>query len=351
MREMKVVIAMDSYKGCLSAREVCQTVSESLCDLHPGIQTRVVPMSDGGEGMVDCIGAVKDVEWIEPAVHDPLMRTIKARYAISRHSHSTTAYMEMASASGLTLLQPEERNPMVTTTYGVGEMIWDAVQRGCTDIVMGIGGSATCDGGKGMMDFLLPHLPLPVKITVACDVNNPLYGPNGSAYVFAPQKGASPEDVVRLDQRLREWHEWAIKEGLANEDHATQPGAGAAGGLGYALMAFLGAELTSGIQLMMQTVDLPSHLDDADLVITGEGCSDRQTLMGKVPYGILKLAQERHIPVYLLSGAIEDREMLEKSGFALVKSINEGDIRPLHELLLASVARENIRKTIGKINA
>lgn len=311
-------------------------------------------MSDGGEGMVDCIAEAIDATMVSTQVHDPLMQMIEAHYAIS--ADGSTAYMEMAAASGLTLVPKEKRNPMLTTTYGVGEMLLDATKRGCSKIVMGIGGSATCDGGKGMIECLKASSPHNLKteqpqhlitskphIIVASDVSNPLYGENGAAYVFAPQKGATPEQVRLLDEQLRNFARKTEARGIALPDLAEHPGAGAAGGLGYGLMAYLGATLQSGIDLMLDSIHFDEQTEGADFILTGEGKSDRQTLMGKVPKGVLTRAKVRGIPVHLLSGAIEDASALTEAGFASVASINEHDKRPLDVLMQRDVAMENLK--------
>lgn len=353
----KIVLAFDSFKGCLSAKEACHAAQSGIKTVCPDTEVVCLPMSDGGEGMVDCLTMALELTAHHVRVHGPLMEDVVASYAIS--ANGKTAYMEMASASGLMLVPVEKRNPMITTTYGVGEMVLDAVRKGCQEIVMGIGGSATCDGGKGMVEFLQPYIKTicgrclidsrEVKVTVASDVTNPMYGFLGAAYVFAPQKGANPEQVVLLDQQLRDFAEMTEKAGYATKELAQHPGAGAAGGLGYALMAYLNAELRSGIELMLDVVGFDNHLKGTDMILTGEGKSDCQTLMGKVPLGILRRAQCYAIPVSLLSGTIEDRDELLKAGFCHVLSINEEDTRPLRELLRKEVASDNLRKTIESL--
>lgn len=328
----------------MTGKEACRAAALGLQEQYPDADIVCLPMSDGGEGMVDCIAESVGAKIVKVEVHDPLMQTIDASYAISPDGE--TAYMEMAAASGLTLVPTDKRNPMVTTTYGVGEMLLDAVRRGCKKIVMGIGGSATCDGGKGMIESLNGHLPLPVEIIVASDVSNPLYGENGASYVFAPQKGATPEQVKRLDERLRSFARETEAKGIALPDLAEQPGAGAAGGLGYGLMAYLGATLKSGIDLILDTIHFEEQIKDADFILTGEGKSDKQTLMGKVPYGILNRAMRQGIATHILSGAIEDKASLLKAGFSSVHSINEHDLRPLYILMQKSVAMENMRQAI-----
>ena len=256
----------------------------------------------------------------------------------------------MAATSGLTLVPENKRNPMLTTTYGVGDMIIDAAKRGCKEIVMGIGGSATCDGGRGMIQCLRDNgysLPSPLlpHITVASDVTNPLDGELGASYVFAPQKGATPEQVKVLDERLREFAKETETLGLATHSLALHPGAGAAGGLGYGLMAYLKAEMKSGIDIILSISAFDEAITDASLIITGEGKSDSQTLMGKVPHGVLNHGKEHDIPVWLLSGGIENKDLLAQH-FDVVRSINEGDKRPLATLLQPDVAKGNLRGTV-----
>lgn len=357
----------------MTAKDACHAATSGLHERYvqdcPNAEILCLPMSDGGEGMVECIAEAIDVERVNVEVHDPLMQMIEAQYAVS--ADGTTAYMEMAAASGLTLVPKDKRNPMLTTTYGVGEMILDAVERGCKQIVMGIGGSATCDGGKGMVECLDGHLPLPIDIIVASDVCNPLYGENGAAFVFAPQKGATPEQVKLLDEQLRNFARETESKGIALPDLAHHPGAGAAGGLGYGLMAYLGATLLSGIDFLLDTIQFDEQIKGADFILTGEGQSDKQTLLGKtmikqeksdtchdyaereqtmlptkVPEGILKRAMKQNIPVHLISGAIENATELKEAGFASVHSINENDDRPLDILMQKDVAQANMKATV-----
>ena len=347
---MKIVLAFDSFKGCMTAQEACHTAAEAILEKMPSAEVVECPLSDGGEGLVDCVERILNVKRVNLKTHDPLMKIIDASYVISEDGK--TAYMEMAATSGLTLVPEDKRNPMLTTTYGVGDMIIDAARRGCKEIVMGIGGSATCDGGRGMIQCLRdkgytlpsPHLPY---ITVASDVTNPLYGELGASYVFAPQKGATPEQVQILDERLREFAKETETLGLATPSLALHPGAGAAGGLGYGLMAYLKAEMKSGIDIILSINAFDDIIKGASLVITGEGKSDAQTLMGKVPHGVLKHSKKPNIPAWLISGVIDDNDLTNH--FALVKSINEGDNRPLATLLQPSVAKENLRKTLTNI--
>ena len=347
---MKVVLAFDSFKGCMSAEEACLSATHGILMDNPSVDVVAIPLSDGGEGLVECVAKMLPVQKVSCQAHSPLLVGMDASYATSEDG--STAYMEMATTSGLTLVPPHKRNPLNTSTYGVGDMIADAMHRGCSHIIMGIGGSATCDGGRGMLDSLrdkgisfdsVPH------ITVACDVTNPLYGTNGAAYVFGPQKGATPEQVIELDERLRAFAHNLERRGLATPEMADTPGAGAAGGLGYGLLACLHATLKPGIDIILDIADFDAAIADADLVITGEGKSDAQTLMGKVPQGVLNRCLRQGIPCHLLSGAIENRDELMAAGFTSVSSINAGDTRPLDILMQCHVAMENMTAAVKRL--
>jgi glycerate kinase len=272
------------------------------------------------------------------------MRPVTAKYLL----HDEMAVIEIAQASGLTLLTKEERNPMVATSYGTGQLVADAVCKGARHIIIGLGGSATSDCGMGMLKALIDIFAKhgqwddvealkDVRFTIASDVENPLYGEKGAAHVFAPQKGATPEMVLRLDERAIKFAELSAKH--FGYDRSQQAGAGAAGGLGYAFMQYLNAKSMSGIQLLLDTIRFKELVADADLIITGEGSADRQTLMGKLPMGILE--QAGHTPVYLIAGRISDREELLNAGFARVDCINPPDIT-LEEAMRKEVARQNI---------
>lgn len=346
---LKIVVAFDSFKGCITAEEACNAAADGIGRVQPEAEVVKLPLSDGGEGLVECVRRMQPVADVGLWVHGPLMDMTYCSYAIS--PDGKTAYMEMAAASGLTLVPEDRRNPQLTTTYGVGEMIADAVGRGCSRIVMGIGGSATCDAGEGMLEALRDNgcLQTPCKFTVACDVGNPLYGENGAAYVFAPQKGATPEQVVALDNRLRAFARKTEEAGMVPPDMAYCPGAGAAGGLGYAFLAYLNAELRPGIDIILDMARFDETIHHADLVITGEGKSDAQTMMGKVPCGVWKRCARAGVPVWLLSGSIDDADSLLARHFSLVRSINENDLRPLEQLLLPEVATENISQTVRRL--
>lgn len=339
---MKICLAFDSYKGCLSATDVCKAAAEGLLAAKPDAEIVSLPLSDGGEGLVDCFVSIGKAHPVQVVVHGSLMEKVIATYAIS--SDNLTAYVEMASACGLTLVPPHRRNPLLTTTYGLGELLIDAQKRGVKHVILGIGGSATCDAGIGMLEALGDNSLTDIKITVACDVTNPLYGPMGAAYVFAPQKGATPEQVEQLDMRLRTFARVTEKRGLASGADALKPGTGAAGGLGYALLAYLKAELRSGIDIVLDACGFDAQLSDADLVITGEGCSDSQTVNGKVAAGVLRRSKLRGIKTILMSGQIHDSEQLLVLGFDQLICINEGDSRSMEQLLQPDVAAENIRR-------
>lgn len=346
---LKFVLAFDSFKGCISAQEACDAAADGIHSAFPKAEVVKLPLSDGGEGLVECIRRMLPTVDIALNVHGPLMDAVRCSYAMS--PDGKTAYMEMAVASGLTLVPEDRRNPLDATTYGVGEMIAHAVGRGCERIVMGIGGSATCDAGEGMLKALSDHdcLNTSCRFVVACDVSNPLYGENGAAYVFAPQKGATPEQVVILDNRLRAFAHRTGKAGMASPDMSFRPGAGAAGGLGYAFLTYLNAELRSGIDIMLDIARFDEMIQDADIVITGEGRSDAQTMMGKVPCGVRKRCMKAAVPIWLLSGSIDDTGSVLSSHFNRVHSINERDSRPLTQLLLPQVAKENISRTVKRL--
>lgn len=334
----------------MSASDACFAASEGLSICYPNADIVSIPLSDGGEGLVECVERIIPVKKVCCQAHSPLLLDMTASYAIS--SDGLTAYMEMAATSGLTLVPPHRRNPLLTSTYGVGDMIADAMERGCSHIVMGIGGSATCDGGRGMLDSLtdknIPFDSVP-PITVACDVTNPLYGTDGAAYIFGPQKGATPEQVIELDQRLRLFARDLEERGLASPEMADVPGAGAAGGLGYGLLTCLHATLKPGIDIILDITGFDAAIADADFVITGEGKSDTQTLMGKVPQGVLNRSMRQGISVHLLSGAIENQHELMAAGFSSVSSVNAGDTRSIDILMQRHVAMANMTAAVQRI--
>ena len=373
-----MIVAIDSFKGCLTSAEANQAASEGVLDKMPDAKVVQVPVSDGGEGFMEAFQAAMGGELVEVNVKDPLMRTIVAQYLLQ----DDTGVIEIAMASGLTLLSPEERNPMVATSYGTGQLVVDAVRKGCKHIIVGLGGSATSDSGIGMLQAISAsfakhgnwddvHELDDVRFTIATDVTNPLCGENGAAYVFAPQKfaikrelseldsiaereqtrpqvkGATPELIEALDARAKRFAEASAKH--LGRDCQNNPGAGAAGGLGYAFLQYLNADCRSGIDLLLDTIHFDALLQDADLVITGEGSADRQTLMGKLPFGILQCAQRHHVPVMLIAGRIGDEQILLDAGFSRVACINPPGL-PLEIAMQPATAKENIIIAVHNIS-
>ena len=370
---MKYIIACDSFKGSCSSEQVAESVEKGILSVVPDAEIVKVAVADGGEGTASTLTNALGGKPIEVKTHDPLMREKTSSYGYMEHSG--TAIMEMAESSGLPLISPSERNPLKTTTFGTGEMIADALKRGCRKFIVGIGGSATNDGGMGMMQALGvaffdkdnnvlgqggSELSRVARIdtssilsglaesnfTIICDVNNPLFGENGAAYIFAPQKGASPNDVEQLDNGLRNYAE-ALKKELG-KDIADIPGSGAAGGMGAAFLAFLPAVLTPGIHCVLDALNFDGLLDGADLVITGEGKIDTQTAMGKVPAGVLEYASRHSIPVIALAGCVEDTETLNDAGFLSVFSIQSAPVS-LEKAMKTHYAMKNIERTAAQI--
>ena len=346
---MKIVAAFDSFKGCLTARQACGAALEAVLSQHPQARTLALPLSDGGEGLVDCLRVLPGMHSHRCRVRGPLGDVVEAEYL----SDGGTAVIEVASACGLTLVEASRRDVMNADTYGVGQLIADALRSGCGKLVIGLGGTATCDGGCAMVEALrdggVDMKALGAEVVLASDVNNPLCGPEGAARVFAPQKGATAAQVEELEERLRAFARKTEEEGWASPDLARYPGAGAAGGLGYALMAYLGARMQSGIETVLSLLGFDEAIRDADLVLTGEGKSDRQTLMGKAPSGVLRHSLEAGVPVALLSGAVEDEAALKAAGFACVESINEGDCRPLEELMRPETATAQLQEAVRRV--
>ena len=368
----KIVLAIDSFKGCLSSKEIEQCIAEEIHRILPSCQTVCIPIADGGEGMLDTLIEATQGTFVSTQAHDPLMRIRPTRYGIL--GDQRTAIIEMAEINGLTTLSPIERNPMKTSTYGTGELIKDALEKGFCRFIIGIGGSATNDAGMGMMQALGAHLydkqgneleqggkimeqiahidlnhlhPALKEATfiVACDVQNPFCGPQGAAYVFARQKGASEEQIRQLDEGMR--HLALLIERDFSYNINKVKGAGAAGGLGGAFATFLQAHLQSGIDLLLDAVDFDRKITNADWIITGEGKADRQTAEGKVPAGVLKRAKKANIPVMLIAGKVEDKACLQQMGFARIVKISPDNL-PLEEAMRPEVTRENIRRAIGR---
>ncbi len=328
---MKVAVAVDSFKGSLSTYEAGNAVSIGIKRAFPSADVLLFPIADGGEGSAEVIVGANAGAWKKVWVKDPLGRKIEARYGLLRQKR--TAIIEIAAAAGITLITAEERNPMFTTTYGVGELIKDAVAEGCNSFIIGLGGSATNDGGIGMLSALgfefLDERGAPVPFgaeglskikkikadnalpalrdchfLVACDVQNPLCGENGCSAVYGPQKGADEKTVSFMDEAMERF---AIhtKELYPSSDGNT-PGCGAAGGLGFAFTCYLQGKLQSGIELILSQIDIEEVLPSVDIVVTGEGRLDGQSYMGKVPVGVAKLAKKYGKPVLSFSGGVTD---------------------------------------------
>ena len=339
----------------MTSLEAGSAAREGILSSRSDAEVTVLPVSDGGEGMLDAFTAALGGTVRTVAAHDALGRPIVARYGVA----SETAIIESAEAAGLTLLAADERNPLTATTHGVGELIRAAIEGGCRRLIVGLGGSATSDCGMGMLEALGVRIAddsidttrfignsHDVEVIIASDVNNPLYGPQGAAAVFAPQKGATAEQVVVLDERAR--HFAAICSRTMGRDCSSLPGAGAAGGMGYALMQFFGATMRAGADLLLDLLHFDTLVDGATMVVTGEGSADRQTLMGKLPYSIMRRAARHGVPTALLAGRINDSDALIDAGFAVVTSINPPEM-PLAECLRPETARRNLAATIATL--
>jgi len=342
---MNVVLAIDSFKGCASSQELSAWIEEGIKEVYTEASVSACYIADGGEGMLEAIMRNVKGNVVTCAVHDPLMNPIMAQYGILEDGK--TAVIEMAQAAGLPLVPKDKRNPLLTTTFGVGELVKDAVMRGCRTFIVGIGGSATNDAALGMMQALgyrfwdeegnalglggeilekvhriddslaLPELKN-CEFIVACDVDNVMYGSRGSAHIYAGQKGADAAMIERLDAGMKHFTE--VLKNTLGKDVALNSGSGAAGGMGGGMQAFLDAKLRSGIEIILDQIGFDAHLKDATLVITGEGRIDKQSLMGKVLSGVSKRAQKAGVPLIALGGGIAD-ELEEHEGVDALFSI------------------------------
>lgn len=371
---MKIIIAPNSFKESLSAAEVATAIKEGFAHIFPRAEYICLPLADGGEGTTAALVNACQGKWVELEVEDPLGRTITTQYGLLPNG---TAVMEMAAASGLHLLQPSERNPLLTSSYGTGQMIAHATLNGAKHIIIGIGGSATNDGGAGMLEALGIRFldkngqPLPKggkalaqlaqidvsgslktlinipPITVACDVNNPLTGTQGASIVFGPQKGATPEMVIQLEHALKHYAQIVQQTGFPDTQHLA--GSGAAGGLGFSLRTFLNATIQSGIDLVLQTTQLSQYLPNTDLIITGEGKMDEQTLFGKVPMGVLKLAKSHQIPIIGIAGSVGTQtQLLRQHGFSAIFPSIPNIATPAE---IFAQTKENLTRTATQIAA
>ncbi len=376
---MKILIAPDKFKGALNAREVAENIAKGLHDALPDATIEIVPMADGGEGTAEVICNARGGSWVQCKAHDPLGREIDVRYAWI--GDEKLAVIEMSEASGMRRLPESERDPLRSTTFGIGEMILDAVSRGASEIIIGLGGSATNDGGFGMARALgfrffsdaneftdgvselakLTSIETPVaagvspanartqstrprrlsglKIIAAVDVRNPLLGENGATRVFGPQKGATENDIDTLEQALTRLADVVAKE--FEVDYRNEPGAGAAGGLGFGLMSFCGAKIRPGFDVVAEAVGLEAKIEDADIVITGEGSLDRQTLEGKTPAGVARLARKLGKPVFAMVGRVTNDRGVREVFNAVYENARAGMSQEENMKRAAELLREN----------
>lgn len=367
-KKIKIVAASDSFKGSLSSLEAGEAIREGVLRAIPDAEVVVVPVADGGEGTSGSLAQAMEVRPIECTVHGPLGDNVIARYGIS--GDGRTAIMEMAQASGITLIEGRPY-PLKASTFGTGEMIKDALGRGVRTILIGIGGSATNDGGTGLLEALgvrffdaegteiagcggnlgriaeidlgsMDERAKSVKFLVACDVDNPLCGPRGASHVFGPQKGATPAVAERLDAGMK--HYAKIAEMTTGRKSMNTPGAGAAGGLGFCFATFFDATLAKGCELMLEAIGFENKIRGAALVITGEGRLDAQTVRGKTPFGVLKASMKTGIPAIAIGGAVTEAEELLEAGFTAVFPVVPGPTG-LAEAMNAGQAHKNIART------
>lgn len=371
---MKVVIAIDSLKGSLSSMEAGMAIKDGILAAKPDAEVIVKPLADGGEGTTDALIEGMNGERIDLTVTGPMHTPVDAYYGYLKDTN--TAVMEMASAAGITLVPDSEKNPLLATSYGVGEMINDAIQRGCRNFIIGIGGSVTNDGGIGMLKALgvrfldendedageggqalakvaridvsgMNPLLKECHIQVACDVNNPLCGKNGSTYVYGPQKGVTEDMKKTLDEAMA--HFARVTSETLENDYMNTPGAGAAGGLGYAFLAYTGAALTPGIELILDAVGLEEELSSADVVVTGEGRLDFQTAMGKAPVGVARLAKKYNAKVIAFAGSVtKEATACNKEGIDAFFPILRG-VCTLAEAMDPVAARNNMTATVEQV--
>lgn len=364
----KIVFALDSFKGSLTSQQANAACAAAARSIFPGCLTVEIAVADGGEGTVEALAAANNCSWHSCRTCDPLGRPVSTRYAVD--AASTTAFIAVADASGLPLLSPDELNPMLASSYGTGLEIRHAIENGCRNIVLGVGGSATVDGGIGLLQALgfrftdssgadlgrggrilehihacdasaVPQAVAQARITVLCDVDAPLCGPRGAARIFGPQKGATPQMVEQLDRGL------ANLAAVLGSDLADCPGAGAAGGIAAALKACLGARLVPGAQAVLEMVGFESLVADADLLVTGEGRIDATTLGGKLPYAAMKAAARHGVPAIALAGHVADREKLLAAGFGSVLQITPEGM-PLADAMRPETAAANLAEAIKR---
>jgi glycerate 2-kinase len=372
---MNILICPDKFKECLAAGKVAEHICKGIKKIFPEAAYSIIPMADGGEGTVEALVEATNGRIENARVHDPLMRPVNSFFGVS--ANNETAIIEMAAASGLNLLKPAERNPLITTTYGTGELIRCALDKGCHEIILGIGGSATVDGGVGMAQALgvrfldaagnhighgggdlisIYHIDITgidprlakSKIYAAFDVNNQLTGQNGAANVYGPQKGAKPAVVKMLDDNLL--HLSRVVYDQLHMDIGLLPGGGAAGGMGAGIVAFLNGELIPGFELISKIVKLEEWISWADLVITGEGKMDFQTAFGKTPAGVMKLSTAYGKPVVAFTGALASKpDQFREMGFAAVIPIVDKPMTLAESITAAGILLENAAERMARI--
>lgn len=343
---MRVLIAMDKYKGCLSAVQAGEAVKRGLKKALPGVATMLCPIADGGEGFTDTLVAALKAEWMQVPVQDAIGRPVVARYGLTKDG---VAVMEMSAASGLAMVSDQPLQPEIASTFGTGQMMRDAIGRGAKKIIIGIGGSATNDGGRGMAEALgfvftqtgiACPAPISCEVLVACDVDNPLLGERGATRVYGAQKGV--QDFDFFETRMRTFAD--LVTSALGVDHRNEPGAGAAGGLGFGLMSFCQARLISGFDLVADITQLEARMAEADLVITGEGKVDGQTLHGKGPAGVAEMARRHGKPVIAVAGMVDDSPAV-RARFDLALSVKP-EAMPLAEAIQRG--EELIEETVAR---
>lgn len=344
----KIVICPDSFKGSLTAQEVADTIAASIKSVLPGMELIKLPLADGGEGTAKVLSKIYPSRK-EIMVSDPLGRKIKSCYYISHTGEK--ALIESADVIGLNLMKQEERNPLSAATFGLGELIKEIIDNGIKDITISLGGSATCDGGEGIKQIFdkynLWKSLCDINFTIICDVENPLLGSNGAAAIFSPQKGALPEQIPILEERLKQIAIEAVEKGLCLPSQINYAGGGAAGGLGFFFHTFLKATMIRGIDYILETLKFSDKIKGSDLIITGEGKIDSQSLMGKVIEGVVKQAKVYKIPVIAMSGLVEDKEKLYSLGLREIIEISKKELS-LEENMKKEVAKRNLKDAVNK---
>ena len=370
---MKVVVAIDSLKGSLSSLEAGVAIRNGILKVIPDALIQIRPIADGGEGTVEALTLGMGGKLVTVTVTGPLAESVDCVYGILEDNK--TAIIEMSGAAGITLVPEDKRNPLHTTTYGVGEVIRDAISKGCRHFIIGIGGSATNDGGIGMLqalgygmldkdgkqvafgakglenletitdNFVISELK-ECTFRIACDVTNPLCGESGCSAVFGPQKGADSTMILQMDQWLKHYAKLTSQKYKAD---ANYPGTGAAGGIGFAFLAYTNAVLESGVKIILEETDLETYIKDADIVITGEGRLDGQTVYGKAPIGVAKLAKKYNKTVLAFAGTVtDDACACKRHGIDAFFSIKK-ETQSLQEAMKPSVAKENMTDTVEQV--